>query len=259
MFCRRLVGPASQPFWGRVREGQRLVSGSIQSTSQLLSAPCPVAKPDCRAAAYSPRTFVSGGTADQQQSGGGAEPQQPQPQQQQRTNGGPSERVFTNFAIYKGRAAMAVRLIPPAFTTSDSGYRVLDRDGVMLLEFANANAGYGPPASAPPRAGGINRTYNWGAKMTFALTPVEMGEVLAGDKIAGGGLTLYHDPAKLGRTGEPTKKLTLKQMPDGNISFNISAGPDYIQVPVSKAEFEVLKSVAHYAIPRLLGFDTAFA
>jgi hypothetical protein len=54
------------------------------------------------------------------------------------------------------------------------------------------------------------------------------------------------------------KRLTLKQMQDGAISFSLTAGSDSISVPVSRGEFEVLKSLAHFAIPRLLGFDEIF-
>ncbi|EFJ52446.1 hypothetical protein VOLCADRAFT_86539 [Volvox carteri f. nagariensis] len=167
-----------------------------------------------------------------------------------------TERVYVNFHIYKTRAAMAVRLLPPSFTT-ENGYKTLERDGVMLLEFANANPGQ--PSGTAPAAGGINRTYNWSNKISFALSPSELGTMLAGDAIASDkGLVMYHDPTKLGKVGEPMKRLTMKQMPDGAISFSLSAAPDNISLPVSRGEFEVLKSLAHYAIPRLLGFDAAF-
>lgn len=72
------------------------------------------------------------------------------------------ERVYSTFHVYKTRAAMAVRLIPPGFT-SENGYKVLVKDGCMLLEFAVSNPGQ-QPASTSTSAGNVNRTYNWGSK-----------------------------------------------------------------------------------------------
>nr|BAF46291.1 transcription regulator Pbf-2 [Chlamydomonas reinhardtii] len=167
-----------------------------------------------------------------------------------------SDRVYTNYYVYKTRAAMCLRLLPPTFAKAQAG-KVLERDGTMLLEFATANAA--APGAGNGPAGNVNRTYNWGNKVTFALSPVELGNILAGDAVASDkGLVLWHDPAKLGKTGEPIKKLSLKQLPDGNISFNLTAGPENFSVPVTKGEFEVIKSVAQFAIPRLLGFDAVF-
>ncbi|KAG2500995.1 hypothetical protein HYH03_000817 [Edaphochlamys debaryana] len=162
-------------------------------------------------------------------------------------------RFVPNWSIYKTKSAMAVRLIPPTFVASPNGsYQFVDRDGTMLLEFANAN-------SSGPVSPGANRTYNWGNKVTFALSATELGNILASDLGASKeGLTLFHDPVKLGKTGEPLKKLNIKAFPDGNINMAVTAGPDNVSVIVSKAEFEIFKSVAHFAIPRLFGFDKLF-
>ncbi|KAG2428607.1 hypothetical protein HYH02_014309 [Chlamydomonas schloesseri] len=191
-----------------------------------------------------------------QYSSGTAAPVPPNFAAGDRNGSSTSDRVYTNYYVYKTRAAMCVRLLPPTFSKSQAG-KVLERDGTMLLEFATANAAAAGAGNGP--AGNVNRTYNWSSKVTFALSPVELGNILAGDAVASDkGLVLWHDPAKLGKTGEPIKKLSLKQLPDGNISFNLNAGADNINVPVTKGEFEVIKSVAHFAIPRLLGFGEVF-
>ncbi|KAG2435106.1 hypothetical protein HXX76_007191 [Chlamydomonas incerta] len=192
-----------------------------------------------------------------QYSNGSAAPVPPNFAANDRAAAGSSDRVYTNYYVYKTRAAMCVRLLPPTFSKTQAG-KVLERDGTMLLEFATANAAAAGAGNGP--AGNVNRTYNWSNKVTFALSPVELGNILAGDAVASEkGLVLWHDPAKLGKTGEAMKKLSLKQLPDGNISFNMNAGPENISVPVTKGEFEVIKSVAQFAIPRLLGFDAVFS
>ncbi|GLI64103.1 hypothetical protein VaNZ11_007277 [Volvox africanus] len=228
MLCRKIVGQAA-PTWGGVPMGRRDIPALIQSKSQQLPFPVPIWKPDYKPCSSAPRSIT----------------------------GSASERTYSDFHIYKTRAAMAVRLLPPIFT-SENGYKILNRDGVMLLEFASANPGQ-QANGGPPPAGGINRTYNWTNKVSFALSPVELGNILAGDAIGTEtGLVMFHDPAKTGKVGEPVKRLTLKQMKDGAISFSLSAGHDNISVPVTKGEFEVLKSLAQFAIPRLLGFDVVF-
>ncbi|KXZ44322.1 hypothetical protein GPECTOR_69g415 [Gonium pectorale] len=151
---------------------------------------------------------------------------------------------------------MCVQLLQPTWAARPDGSKQLERDGTMLLEFANANPS---PAGAPQTAGATNRTYNWGSKMVFALSANELGNILSGevDK-AERGITLWHDPAKLGKQ-EPKKKLSINRLPDGALQFQVGNGTESVSVPVSKAEFEVFKSIANYAIPRLLGFNELFS
>ncbi|GIL72140.1 hypothetical protein Vretimale_455 [Volvox reticuliferus] len=228
MLCRKVMGQAART-WSGVQMGRRGIPALIQRTSQQLPVPALILKPEHKACSSTPRAVTSSA----------------------------SERTYSDFHIYKTRAAMAVRLLPPIFT-SENGYKTRNRDGVMLLEFASANPGQ-QPNGGPPPAGGINRTYNWANKVSFALSPVELGNILAGDAIGTEkGLVMFHDPAKTGKVGEPVKRLTLKQMQDGAISFSLNAGHDNVSVPVTKGEFEVLKSLAQFAIPRLMGFDAVF-
>lgn len=69
-------------------------------------------------------------------------------------------RSFAAFTIYKTKGAMRASIIAPSWKSiAAKGAligtvpgEVLDREGVLLLEFANAN---------PRAAQSMDRTYNW--------------------------------------------------------------------------------------------------
>ncbi len=63
----------------------------------------------------------------------------------------------------------------------------------MLLEFAHVNQN-------APQGGGPGRTYDWQNKHYFALSPMELGTVLAA--APGESIKFFHDPTKLGKSGE---------------------------------------------------------
>jgi hypothetical protein len=65
-----------------------------------------------------------------------------------------AERTFTSYNIYKGKAAMAVKPIPPTLSIIKEGSRTVSRPGAMLFELA-------------PAIG--SREYDWRNKITFAL------------------------------------------------------------------------------------------
>ena len=68
-----------------------------------------------------------------------------------------STRVFTKFNVYKGGAAMSMLPISPTLNRLASGDYAVERNGVILLEFANSVG---------------ERSYNW-AQKTFALSPTK--------------------------------------------------------------------------------------
>ena len=78
-------------------------------------------------------------------------------------------RVYANFAVYKTKGACSIRPISPSFVEVSAGGSnlKLNRVGSMLFEFANAI-----PSEASPRR------YDWENKVTFGLTPVEVGNLL---------------------------------------------------------------------------------
>ena len=91
------------------------------------------------------------------------------------------ERSFANYVIYKSRAAVAVKVIPPTFQLSGATgkSRSVSREGGLLFEFALSS---GP------------KEYDWGKKGTFLLSAAECGEMILFDA-SKPGMELFHDPS----------------------------------------------------------------
>lgn len=98
--------------------------------------------------------------------------------------------TFVDFSVYKGRAAMQIKPIPPTWRSSGGG-RSIERDGVILIEVA---------------AAGLQRDYDWSKKQVFALNVLEVGKLLTRGR---GELAFVHDPNK-GRVGEGNIVKTFK-------------------------------------------------
>eukprot|EP01043_Picozoa_sp_COSAG02_P036908 COSAG02_NODE_2736_length_8130_cov_4.458722_3_plen_389_part_00 len=98
--------------------------------------------------------------------------------------------TFVDFSVYKGRAAMQIKPIPPTWRSSGGG-RSIERDGVILIEAA---------------AAGSQRDYDWSKKQVFALSVLEIGKLLTRGREE---LTFVHDPNK-GRVGEGSTVKTFK-------------------------------------------------
>lgn len=106
--------------------------------------------------------------------------------------------MFTSYAIYKGKAALSMKPIPPTFTTSDTS-RIMKKSGGMLIELA-------------PAVGA--KVYDWKAKSTFVLDVNECGQIL--DRVSQNeGTEFLHDPNMGGgQAGQIIKKLKLQPMQD---------------------------------------------
>ena len=91
------------------------------------------------------------------------------------------ERSFANYVIYKSRAAVAVKVIPPTFQLSGATgkSRSVSREGGLLFEFALSS---GP------------KEYDWAKKGTFLLSAAECGEMILFDA-SKPGMELFHDPS----------------------------------------------------------------
>ncbi len=70
-----------------------------------------------------------------------------------------TSRYFSNYAVYKGKGALCVKIIPPTWVGSE-----VKREGVVLFELAPAT--------------GAAREYDWTRKLTFSLDVTECGEWL---------------------------------------------------------------------------------
>ncbi|EOA35656.1 hypothetical protein CARUB_v10020880mg [Capsella rubella] len=158
----------------------------------------------------------------------------------------PSGRVFAPYAIFKGKAALSVEPVLPTFTEIDSGNLRLDRRGSLMMTFM--------PASG-------ERKYDWEKKQKFALSPTEVGSLISmGSKDSS---EFFHDPSmKSSNAGQVRKSLSIKPHADGSGYF-ISLGVinsilktnDRIVVPVTTAEFTVMKTAFSFVLPHLMGWD----
>jgi hypothetical protein len=156
-------------------------------------------------------------------------------------------RTFAAYVVYKGKAALSFKIIHPSYSKVGPQSRTVNKEGGILLEFA-------PTGSQP-------REYDWSKKASFLLDATECGELLIMPKDTKNGIDFVHDPNMGGeKSGQVTKKLRTAPMADGKGFFmtlsvnDKSASPLSYSVPVSNAEFEVLRQIMSYAVPRLLGF-----
>ncbi|XP_057973035.1 single-stranded DNA-binding protein WHY2, mitochondrial [Malania oleifera] len=158
-----------------------------------------------------------------------------------------SDRIFAPYSIYKGKAALSAIPVLPTFAKLDSGSGLkVDRRGVMMLKFW-------------PAVG--ERKYDWERRQMFALSPTEVGSLLSlGPHDS---CEFFHDPAmKTSNAGQVRKSLSVKPYPDGTgyfmsltVANNIQKTNDRLTVPVTTAEFAVMRAAFSYALPRLMGWD----
>ncbi|CAI5506076.1 unnamed protein product [Closterium sp. Naga37s-1] len=158
----------------------------------------------------------------------------------------PSARVFVDHTVYKGKGALSFVPIAPRFRVTQTGAYALAREGSVLLNFSNAIG---------------TRKYDWDNKQNFSLSVSEIGSVLGlnpEDK-----LDFYHDPAK-GRSEEGQVQKVLRIQPFNDFtgfyfSLNVKDArrgvDDRFSVPVTKAEFIVVRSAMNFILPHLMGWN----
>nr|XP_043617096.1 single-stranded DNA-binding protein WHY2, mitochondrial [Erigeron canadensis] len=152
-------------------------------------------------------------------------------------------RVFADYAVFKGRAALSAAPVLPTFSKMDSGYTKVDRRGVIMLTFR-------------PAIG--ERKYDSEKKQLFALSVTEVGSFISLGP--GDSCEFLHDPSMKSRdAGQVKKSLTIKPMADGyfislSVTNKILQTNEYITVPVSTAEFAVMRSAFTYALPHIMGW-----
>ncbi|XP_022773575.1 single-stranded DNA-binding protein WHY2, mitochondrial [Durio zibethinus] len=157
-------------------------------------------------------------------------------------------RVFAPYTVYKGKAAFSVSPLLPTFSKIDSGSASLkvDRRGCMMLTFW-------------PAVG--ERKYDWEKRQKFALSPTEVGSLISMG--AHDGSEFFHDPSmKSSNAGQVSKKLYIKALDGGNgymisltVTNNILKSNERFNVPLTTAEFAVLKTACSFALPHIIGWD----
>lgn len=163
-----------------------------------------------------------------------------------RNDGINSDRTSAAYSIFKGKAALFMYPIPPTFSKIDSGISVVDRKGSVMLKFM--------PAIGP-------RKYDSERKQLFALSANEVGCLvsLGSDESC----EFFHDPSlKSSLEGQVKKTLAITPLTDGSgYMFHLSVmnsqlkTNERVTIPVTKAEFAVIRSAFSFALPHLLGWD----
>ncbi|KAI5640299.1 hypothetical protein M9H77_00325 [Catharanthus roseus] len=163
-----------------------------------------------------------------------------------RADGKLGDRVFASYSIFKGKAALSSEPVLPTFSKSDSGGFRVDRRGSIMLKFW-------------PSVG--ERKYNWEKKQAFALSATEVGALI--NLGPHSSVEFFHDPSmKSSNAGQVRKSLSIKAQPDGsgylfslNVVNNILQTNERFVVPVTAAEFEVMRTAFSFALPHILGWD----
>ncbi|KAK8699142.1 hypothetical protein V6N13_115236 [Hibiscus sabdariffa] len=163
---------------------------------------------------------------------------------------GSQPRFYVGHPIYKGNAALIVEPKSPQFVPLDSASFIISNHGFVLLQFA-------------PAAG--VRQYDWARKMVFSLSATEIGTLISlGTEESCEFFHLDADNATCDE-GKVRKLLKIEPLPDGSGHlFNLSVQNELlnidesIHIPITRAEFTVLKSAFSFILPYLLGWH-AFA
>ncbi|KAL3830369.1 hypothetical protein ACJIZ3_019171 [Penstemon smallii] len=155
-------------------------------------------------------------------------------------------KIFAPYSIYKGKAALSAGPLMPTFNKLDSGGFRIERRGAIMLTFW-------------PAIG--ERKYDWDKRQKFALSTTEIGSLISlGSKES---CEFFHDPSmQSSNAGQVRKSLSIKAHADGsgyfislNVVNNIQKTNDRFVVPVTTAEFAVLRTAFTFALPHILGWD----
>ncbi|ESQ28073.1 hypothetical protein EUTSA_v10019058mg [Eutrema salsugineum] len=158
----------------------------------------------------------------------------------------PSGRVFAPYAIFKGKAALSVEPVLPTFARIEPGNLRIDRRGSVMMTFM--------PASG-------ERKYDWEKKQLFALSATEVGSLISMG--SNDSSEFFHDPSmKSSNAGQVRKSLSIKPHADGSgyfisltVNNSILKTNERIVVPVTTAEFVVMKTAFSFALPHIMGWD----
>ncbi|KAK8518570.1 hypothetical protein V6N12_011822 [Hibiscus sabdariffa] len=163
---------------------------------------------------------------------------------------GSPPRYYVGHPIYKENAALIVEPSSPEFVPLDSASFGISSRGFVLLQFA-------------PAAG--VRQYDWGRKQVFSLSVTEIGTLI--NLSTEESCEFFHFEANniTCDEGKGRQVLKIEPLPDGSGHlFNLRVQnkllniDESIRIPITRAEFTVLKSAFSFILPYLLGWH-AFA
>ncbi|XP_019420936.1 PREDICTED: single-stranded DNA-bindig protein WHY2, mitochondrial isoform X2 [Lupinus angustifolius] len=157
-----------------------------------------------------------------------------------------SNRILAPYSVYKGKAAFSLTPSLPTFTKLHSGAVVVDRRGSIMVIFMHAIG---------------DRKYDWENRQRFALSATEVGSLLTmGPQDS---CEFFHDPSiKSSNAGQVRKSLSIKPHANSNGYFmnltvvnNLLNTKEFFSVPVTAAEFAVMKTACSFALPHIMGWD----
>ncbi|KZV37343.1 hypothetical protein F511_01211 [Dorcoceras hygrometricum] len=162
-----------------------------------------------------------------------------------------TDKIFAPYSVYKGKAALSADPLLPTFSKLESGGLKVDRRGVIMLTLW-------------PAIG--ERKYDWDKRQKFALSATEVGSLISlGSKDS---CEFFHDPSMLSsclilsNAGQVRKSLSIKAHADGSgyfisltVANNVLKTNDRLGVPVTTAEFAVMRTAFTFALPHIMGWD----
>uniref|UniRef100_A0ACD5Z1S4 Uncharacterized protein n=1 Tax=Avena sativa TaxID=4498 RepID=A0ACD5Z1S4_AVESA len=159
-----------------------------------------------------------------------------------------SAKKFANYTVFKGKAALSISPILPVFSKPESGGSRVNRNGSVMLTFF-------------PAVG--QRKYDFTKKQLFALSPTEVGSLISLGPAES--CEFFHDPSmKSSHEGQVKKSLSITPLGNDNGYFlnisvmdNVQKTNERMSVPVTKAEFAVMRTALSFALPHIMGWDQA--
>lgn len=161
---------------------------------------------------------------------------------------GSSAKIFAPYTLFKGKAALSADPLRPTFSKLESGDYRVERRGVIILTFW-------------PAIG--ERKYDWDKRQKFALSATEVGNLIAWDSSSTDSCEFFHDPSMLSsNAGQVRKSFSIKAHAGGtgyffnlNVVNNVLKTNDRFTVPVTPAEFAVMRTAFTFALPHIMGWD----
>ncbi|KAL6629128.1 hypothetical protein ACP70R_028893 [Stipagrostis hirtigluma subsp. patula] len=155
-------------------------------------------------------------------------------------------KKFASYTVFKGKAALSVHPILPSFCRIESGGSRVNKNGSVMLTFF-------------PAVG--QRKYDYAKKQLFALSPTEVGSLISLGPAES--CEFFHDPSmKSSHEGQVKKSLSITPLGSDSGYFvnltvlnNVQKTTDRLSVPVTKAEFAVLRTALSFALPHIMGWD----
>ncbi|XP_068648736.1 single-stranded DNA-binding protein WHY2, mitochondrial [Aristolochia californica] len=163
------------------------------------------------------------------------------------SDGSSSLRARVDYSLFKGKAALAVQPVLPKFKQTDYGMQIEKRGGVMLTFW---------PANASQK-----QKYDWEKKQYFLLSATEVGAMISLGPTES--CEFFHDPSmKTSLAGQVRKSFSVSPTNDGggyffslNVTNNNLKTSERLFLPVTKAEFAVMRSAFSFALPYVMGWN----